>query len=308
MPRYSCSNISLLREKTLNKYVHRRTLVHRWVSARSLTLPPRELPTGFLSGMTVFRALHKFTSASLKVSFPQKAGSIAVSGTFFLSVLVPFHFAKTLFRAFPRSCLSWPRKVVKVLICFWCWMSPHSTFFFFSKALCNILWDTKVTITTSPLHTDLQVENFQGRECAFPRSHAWMALKPTLFHSPRACSLSSATPPSSSHWLGASPACPQLTVLHCLSRHCTVRWKTPYFLCLFIIYYLWEKYYKPIAVQYYIADCVRCVSRLILLDLGKNWTCEYTLGTEFVHMEETHCILSFKSSRNCYTAAIFLCL
>ena len=29
-----------------------------------------------------------------------------------------------------------------------------------------------------------------------------------------------------------------------------------YLLCLFFMYYLCEKYYKPIMVQYYIADCV----------------------------------------------------
>ena len=34
--------------------------------------------------------------------------------------------------------------------------------------------------------------------------------------------------------------------------------------CLFVMYYLCEKYYKPITVQYYIADCVSWVSRLTL--------------------------------------------
>ena len=33
------------------------------------------------------------------------------------------------------------------------------------------------------------------------------------------------------------------------------------------MYYLCEKYYKSITVQYYIANCVSCVPRLILLDL-----------------------------------------
>ena len=33
------------------------------------------------------------------------------------------------------------------------------------------------------------------------------------------------------------------------------------------MYYLCEKYYKPIIVQYYIADCVSWVPRLTLLDL-----------------------------------------
>ena len=37
------------------------------------------------------------------------------------------------------------------------------------------------------------------------------------------------------------------------------------------MYYLCEKYYKPITVWYPIADCVSWVLRLILLDLGTNW-------------------------------------
>ena len=36
---------------------------------------------------------------------------------------------------------------------------------------------------------------------------------------------------------------------------------------IFVMCYLWEKYYKPIAVQYYIADCVSRAARLTLLDL-----------------------------------------
>ena len=35
------------------------------------------------------------------------------------------------------------------------------------------------------------------------------------------------------------------------------------------MYYLCEKYYKPITVQYYIADCVSWVPRITLLDLAK---------------------------------------
>ena len=37
--------------------------------------------------------------------------------------------------------------------------------------------------------------------------------------------------------------------------------------CLFFMYYLCEKYYKPIRVQYFIADCVSSVPRLTLLGL-----------------------------------------
>ena len=50
------------------------------------------------------------------------------------------------------------------------------------------------------------------------------------------------------------------------------------------VYYLCEKYYKPITAQYYIADCVSWVPRLTLLDLtnkldlrmcSQNRTCTY---------------------------------
>ena len=50
------------------------------------------------------------------------------------------------------------------------------------------------------------------------------------------------------------------------------------------MYYLCEKYYKPITVQYYIADCVSCVPRLTWLDLQTNWTYERALRIELVRM------------------------
>ena len=43
------------------------------------------------------------------------------------------------------------------------------------------------------------------------------------------------------------------------------------------MYYLHEKYYKPIIVQYYIANCVSGVPSLTLLDLWTNWTYEHAL-------------------------------
>ena len=42
------------------------------------------------------------------------------------------------------------------------------------------------------------------------------------------------------------------------------------FLCLFFMYYLCEKYYKPITVRYSIADCVSWVPRLTLLDINEQ--------------------------------------
>ena len=42
-------------------------------------------------------------------------------------------------------------------------------------------------------------------------------------------------------------------------------------MCLFFMYYLREKYYKPVIVEYYIADCVSWAPRLTLLDLTNKW-------------------------------------
>ena len=55
------------------------------------------------------------------------------------------------------------------------------------------------------------------------------------------------------------------------------------------MYYLCEKYYKPITVQYYVADCVSWVPRLTLLDLWTNWIYKCTLRMELVHMYGTYC-------------------
>ena len=50
------------------------------------------------------------------------------------------------------------------------------------------------------------------------------------------------------------------------SRYCTVRLKMLlYFLFEFFVYYLCEKYYKPIRVQNYIVNCASWVPRPILL-------------------------------------------
>ena len=99
------------------------------------------------------------------------------------------------------------------------------------------------------------------------------------------------------------------TVLLYFSRQCTVRLKMFYFVFFmywvgqkvrsgFSIrgyekpewtfwptqYYFCEKFYKPITVQYHIANCVSWVPRLTLLDLWTNWTYECALGMELVHM------------------------
>ena len=66
------------------------------------------------------------------------------------------------------------------------------------------------------------------------------------------------------------------------SRYCKI--KHFYFLCLFSMYYLHAKYYKPITVQYYTAHCVSWIPRLTLLDLQKNRTYEHVLRKDLVHM------------------------
>ena len=53
------------------------------------------------------------------------------------------------------------------------------------------------------------------------------------------------------------------------SRYSTLRLKLFYFVFV-SMYYLCEKYYQPITVQYYTADCVSWAPRLTLLDLQTN--------------------------------------
>ena len=53
------------------------------------------------------------------------------------------------------------------------------------------------------------------------------------------------------------------TVLLYCSRYCTRKLKTFYFCaCSFFIYYLYEKYYKPITVHHYIASCFSWLPKL----------------------------------------------
>ena len=75
-----------------------------------------------------------------------------------------------------------------------------------------------------------------------------------------------------------------LKVLNCKTKNIL------FLLCLFFMYYLCEKYYKPITVQYYIANCVYWVPRLTLLDLRTNWTYKCTLRMELICMQGSYCI------------------
>ena len=60
--------------------------------------------------------------------------------------------------------------------------------------------------------------------------------------------------------------------------------------CLFVMYYLCVKFYKPVTVQYCITDCISWVPRLTLLNLGTNWTYKHALGMELIHLLGTYCI------------------
>ena len=89
------------------------------------------------------------------------------------------------------------------------------------------------------------------------------------------------------------------TELLCFSRYCTVRLKLFYLcVCLFFMYYLCEKYYKSIAVQHYIANCVSWEPRLTLLYLWTNWAYEHTLRMKLVHWYGTCCISCLKKKKH----------
>ena len=54
------------------------------------------------------------------------------------------------------------------------------------------------------------------------------------------------------------------------------------------MYYLCKKYYKPVTVQYCIADCISWVPRLTLLE-RTNRTYECSLRMELVCMQGPYC-------------------
>ena len=68
------------------------------------------------------------------------------------------------------------------------------------------------------------------------------------------------------------------------SRYCAVRLKM--FFSIFCVFFhvLCEKSYKPITGQYYTADCVSWVRRLILLNLRTNWPYKHALRMEHICM------------------------
>ena len=87
--------------------------------------------------------------------------------------------------------------------------------------------------------------------------------------------------------MGASPCMPAVVLDYCNFQG-TIRLKNVYLsVCFLCTYYLCKKYYKPITIQYCIADYVRWIPRLKLLDSGTNWTLldyEVTLRIELIHI------------------------
>ena len=158
----------------------------------------------------------------------------------------------------------------------------------------------EIVNTVSPLYTNLQVANFQRCECVFHQCQVWVKLQLALhllllmilqlYHLP------SSLPPPVSNSSCLFTQCPPLyascctvttvlfKVLYC-KMYCTVLKNVFFIFCVcFFMYHLYEKYYKPITVEYNIADCISWVPRLTLLDLGTNWTYEHTFGMELIRM------------------------
>ena len=129
--------------------------------------------------------------------------------------------------------------------------------------------------TVSPLHSNLQVMNFQRSPSVFHQCQAWvklqLALRLLLLMILQLYHLPPSLPPlvSNSSFLFR---CQRLyarcyTALLYFSRYHTVRLKMFYCVCVFVMYYLCEKQYQPIRVQYYIVDDASWVPKLTLLGL-----------------------------------------
>ena len=142
----------------------------------------------------------------------------------------------------------------------------------------GLLWDYSKSPTCEPscceLFKDANVCSINVRRewnCSLPSiSYCWWSFSSTISH--LLSLLQSVTLLACS--LDASPYMPAVVLYYCVLfkvLYCKI--KNVYFLCLFIfMYYLCEKYYKPIVVQYCIPACVSWVPRLTLFDLRTNWT------------------------------------
>ena len=122
---------------------------------------------------------------------------------------------------------------------------------------------------------NLQVVYFQRCKCAFHQHQVWMklqlAIRLLLLRILQLYHLSPLPPPvsnSSCLFTWCWPVCQLLYYTIALFNvpYCKIL-NVLFFVFFVCVYYLYEKYYKPITAQYYIANCVSWVPRLTLLDL-----------------------------------------
>ena len=95
-------------------------------------------------------------------------------------------------------------------------------------------------------------------------SYCWGSFSSTIHHFsslPQSVTLACSLP--ASPWM---PIAVLIKVVYCKIKNVSF-----IFVCLFFMYYLCEKYYKPTTVKYYIANCASWVPRLTLLGLWTNW-------------------------------------
>ena len=150
-------------------------------------------------------------------------------------------------------------------------------------------WWILTLTTASPLHVNLQVADFQRCEWAFHQHQVGMKLHLFLH-------LLLLTTFQLYHLSPVLPSvfclfiwCLTLYTSYCsvllhTSKCCAIRFKMfSLFFVFFYVLFAW-KYFKPITVQYYTANCVSWVPGLTLLDLKTNWTYQHALEAEFVHM------------------------
>ena len=145
----------------------------------------------------------------------------------------------------------------------------------------------------NPLHTNLQVSNFQRCKHELHQHQAWVKFHCLCLLLLMILQLSHLPPPlppplsnSSCLLTGCQPLYASCcTKLLYFSKYCTVRLKL---FSLFSAYFLGiiceKSMIKYVTVQYYIANCVSWVPRLILLDLRTTWTYECALRMELVCM------------------------
>ena len=127
------------------------------------------------------------------------------------------------------------------------------------------------------------------------------------YHPPPPLPPPSVTPLSCSRH--ASPCMPAVVPYCCTLKvlYCPIK-NVLNFLCqFFLMYYLCEKYSKPITVQPHIADCVGCVLRLTLLDVQThswNGACLYVGDLQYTKPLRELGHFMFKSAFSTLTKAV----